>query len=345
MALETHGADLLIEEVSVTYPGAPGDALSDIGLHVAAGSVTAVLGPSGCGKSTLLRVIAGLTLPATGRVALNGTDLAGVAPHRRGIGLMFQTNALFPHLSVGGNVEFGLRMKKVPAIERRHRIAEVLELVGLPGWQNRPVTSLSGGEGQRVALARTLAPAPAVILLDEPLGALDRALRDRLVPDLAELFDSLSVTAVYVTHDQDEALAIADQLVVMDAGRIVQAAAPAQVWAEPASEFVARFLGCPNIIDAGCPALPAGADRSTGRVLVRSDSITIESATGSEADPTPAEATVRSVAFRGERCVIGIELRTDGSVLEVSVRSAEAEAFAVGDRVGVRIDPAGVRAV
>jgi thiamine transport system ATP-binding protein len=343
MTLRVHGADLRIEAVSVSYPGATENALNDISLDVAAGSVTAVLGPSGCGKSTLLRVIAGLTVPAAGRVVLNGADLAGVAPHRRGIGLMFQSNALFPHLGVGGNVEFGLRMQKVPAVERRDRVAEVLELVGLPGWQDRAVTSLSGGEGQRVALARTLAPAPAVILLDEPLGALDRALRDRLVPDLAELFDSLSVTAVYVTHDQDEALAIADQLVVMDAGRIVQASTPAQVWAEPASEFVARFLGCPNIVDAGCPALPVGTDQSTGRVLIRSDSISLEPGSGS--DPALPDATVRSVAFRGERCIIGIELRTDGSLLEVSVQSAAAGSFAMGDRVRVRIDPSGVRAV
>jgi thiamine transport system ATP-binding protein len=335
------GADLAITTVSVSYRGAPRSALENVSMTVASGSVTAVLGPSGCGKSTLLRVIAGLTHPDSGHVTLDGVDLAGVAPHKRGIGLMAQSTSLFPHLTVGGNVEFGLRMLKVPVRTRRLRVAEVLELVGLPGWQDRLVTSLSGGEAQRVALARTLAPAPKVILLDEPLGALDRGLRDRLVPDLAELFALLSVTGVYVTHDQDEAFGIADQLVVMNAGEIVQSGLPATVWAEPDSEFVARFLGCPNIVDANLPVLPAGTDRSTGRVLVRLDSITLES--GSLA--ASSDALIRSVVFRGDRCIVVIALLRGDTTLEVSIPSAEAGALTVGDLVGVRIDSTGVRAI
>ena len=341
MTRSQQGADLSITTVSVTYDGASAAALDKVTMTVPSGSVTAVLGPSGCGKSTLLRVIAGLTSPDAGLVTLDGADLAGVAPHRRGIGLMSQSNSLFPHLTVGGNVEFGLRMRKVPVGERRHRVAEVLELVGLPGWQDRRIDSLSGGEAQRVALARTLAPAPKVVLLDEPLGALDRSLRDRLVPDLAELFTLLSVTAVYVTHDQDEAFGIADQLAVMRAGRIVRIGPPAEVWADPGSEFVARFLGCPNVVDAQLEVLPAGVDRSTGRVLVRSDSITLESGSVT----APPDAVIRSVAFRGERCTVVVVLLDGGTTFEVSVSSAEAAAVIAGDLVGVRIDPSGVRAI
>lgn len=337
----THGADLAVRTVTVSYGNSPSAALANVTLTVPPGSVTAVLGPSGCGKSTLLRVIAGLTQPDSGRVTLDGVDLAGVAPHKRGIGLMAQSNSLFPHLTVGGNVEFGLRMLKVPSRIRRLRVAEVLELVGLPGWQDRLVTSLSGGEAQRVALARTLAPAPKVILLDEPLGALDRSLRDRLVPELAELFALLSVTAVYVTHDQDEAFGIADQLVVMNAGEIVQSGSPATVWAEPDSEFVARFLGCSNIVDATLQVLPAGTDRSTGRVLVRSDSITLESR--SVAD-SPA-AVIRSIAFRGGRCTVVVALLDGDTTLETSISSADAGALMVGELVGVRVDSVGVRAI
>lgn len=341
MIRSQQGADLSITTVSVTYDDAARSALENVTLTVPSGSVTAVLGPSGCGKSTLLRVIAGLMTPDAGLVSLDGADLAGVAPHRRGIGLMSQSNSLFPHLTVGGNVEFGLRMRKVPAGERRLRVAEVLDLVGLPGWQDRRVDSLSGGEAQRVALARTLAPAPKVILLDEPLGALDRSLRDRLVPDLAELFALLSVTAVYVTHDQDEAFGIADQLAVMRAGRIVRIGSPAEVWAEPGSEFVARFLGSPNIVDAHLQILPGGVDRSTGRVLVRSDSITLESGSAT----APPDAVIRSVAFRGERCTVAVALLDGGTTLEVSIASADAAAVIVGDLVEVRIDPSGVRAI
>ena len=341
MARSHQGAELSITSVSVTYKGAVSAALGNVTLTVPSGSVTAVLGPSGCGKSTLLRVIAGLTGPDAGRVRLDGADLAGVAPHRRGIGLMSQSNSLFPHLTVGGNVEFGLRMRKVPVGERRHRVAEVLELVGLPGWQDRRIDSLSGGEAQRVALARTLAPTPKVILLDEPLGALDRSLRDRLVPDLAELFTLLSVTAVYVTHDQDEAFGIADQLAVMREGLIVQIGPPAKVWAEPDSEFVARFLGCPNIVDAHLQVLPAGIDRSAGRVLVRSDSITLEPASAT-AEP---DAVIRSVAFRGERCTVVVAMLDGDTTFEASISNVDAGALVVGGLVRVRIDPAGVRAI
>src|SRR5688500_13204595 len=191
---------LRVEDVSVRV--GEEDALDGVTIEVAEGEVVTVLGPSGSGKSTLLRVIAGLQRPDSGRVLLGGRDLAGTPPHLRGIGLVFQDRALFHHRDVFGNVAFGLRMRRDASEQVEARVRELLELVGRSGFERRAVATLSGGEQQRVALARALAPEPRVLLLDEPLGSLDRRLRDRLLEDLARTFEALSVTALYVTHDQ-----------------------------------------------------------------------------------------------------------------------------------------------
>ncbi len=189
--------------------------LDGVSLHVATGEIVALLGPSGSGKSTLLRVIAGLHIPEAGRVAWNGEDLAGVPPHRRGIGLVFQDLQLFPHKDVGANVAFGLRMQGVDTDDRREQVARLLELVGLPGYEHRRPSTLSGGEAQRVALARSLAPEPRLLLLDEPLGALDRDLHDRLAVEVRALLQRVGITAIHVTHDEQEARTIGDRLVVL----------------------------------------------------------------------------------------------------------------------------------
>ncbi len=223
-------------------------AVSDVDLTVADGSVVALLGPSGCGKSTLLRAVAGLEPPAAGRVSWSGADLAGVPVHRRGFGLVFQDGQLFPHRNVAGNVAFGLRMRRTPRVQAQARVAELLDLVGLAGYEARKSTELSGGEAQRVALARALAPRPRLLLLDEPLSALDRALREQLALDLARVL--AGTTALVVTHDHDEAFTLADQVAVMRAGRIVQTGPPAQVWRSPADEDTARFLGCGTFLPA-----------------------------------------------------------------------------------------------
>ena len=238
---------LRVESVTVRFDG---EAVVDgASLDVATGEIVTVLGPSGSGKTTLLRVIAGLQQPDAGRVVLDGEDLAGVAPHRRGIGLVFQDHALFPHRDVFGNVSFGLRMRGDPPDAVAVRTAELLDLVGLAGFEQRSVGTLSGGEQQRVALARALAPEPRLLLLDEPLGSLDRRLRDRLLDDLARLFDELALTAVYVTHDQTEAFTLGDRVAVMRAGRVVQIATPDELWAQPLDDDVARFLGLANVVE------------------------------------------------------------------------------------------------
>jgi thiamine transport system ATP-binding protein len=222
--------------------------LRGISLAVAPGEIVALLGPSGSGKTTLLRIIAGLEKADQGRLLLHGQDLTTIPVHKRGFGFVFQDFALFPHKNVAANVAFGLRMLKWPVAQMERRVEEVLALVGLAGFGERAVYQLSGGEQQRVALARALAPAPRLLLLDEPLGSLDRALRERLMLELrAILKQQLSITTVYVTHDQAEAFAIADRVLVMNNGRIEQVGAPVELYRRPATPFVARFLGMENL--------------------------------------------------------------------------------------------------
>jgi ABC-type Fe3+/spermidine/putrescine transport system ATPase subunit len=237
-----------IEDVRKAYGPTP--ALRGVSLSIPAGAIVCLLGPSGCGKSTLLRLVAGLEEPDQGEISFEGRSLAGVPPHRRGFGLMFQDYALFPHLDVAGNIAFGLRMRGDPRPAISARVAEMLDLVGLAGYELRRVYELSGGERQRVALARSLAPSPQLLMLDEPLGALDRALRERLLDELHAVLRRVGVTSIYVTHDQAEAFAIADTLVLMRAGLIEQHGPPAALYRAPATHFAARFFGLTNLVPA-----------------------------------------------------------------------------------------------
>lgn len=230
--------------------------LRGITLSVATGDVLVLLGPSGCGKTTLLRIIAGLTEPDNGRVLYNDQEITHLPVYKRNFGFVFQDYALFPHKNVADNVAFGLRMHQWDRARREKRVAEVLSLVGLAGYGPRPIHELSGGEQQRVALARSLAPAPRLLLLDEPLGALDRALRERLMLELRGILKEAGgllgrpegITAVYVTHDQAEAFAIADKIAVMRDGQVEQVARPHALYRQPRTAFVARFLGMTNIL-------------------------------------------------------------------------------------------------
>jgi thiamine transport system ATP-binding protein len=348
----TGGAELHVVSVTVRFPDAGRPALDGVDLEVAVGEVVAVLGPSGCGKTTLLRVIAGLVTPDAGRVVLDGRDLTTTPVHRRGIGLMFQDHALFPHRDVGGNVEFGLRMAGMAPADRRIRVAEVLALVGLEGWERRPVGPLSGGERQRVALARALAPSPRLLLLDEPLGALDRTLRDRLIPELGELFRAVGVSVVHVTHDHGEALAIADRVVVMREGRVAREGTPVDLWRDPGSAFVARFLGVGNVVPRA--SVEVGSS-DPAEVLVRPGAVRLEPVEGDcsvEGDTLPEPdgrramvAEVVRVRFEGERCVVSVRTTADGPVLDATVDPVEGRRWRVGTLARLSVDPEGIVAL
>ena len=238
---------LEIRNLRKSYPD--GWTLRDVSFSVEDGEDLCLLGPSGCGKTTLLRLIAGLDAPDGGQVLVNGGDVTRMPPHLRGFGLMFQEYALFPHKDVLGNVAFGLRMQGQDRPAVAARVAEVLELVGLAGFEHRDVNQLSGGERQRVALARSLAPQPCLLMLDEPLGALDRALRERLMDELPGILRRAGVTAITVTHDQEEAFAIADRVVLMRAGQVVQVGTPEEVYRRPVSAWAAQFLGLTNLVE------------------------------------------------------------------------------------------------
>ncbi len=237
---------LEVIDIHKTYAGEP--LLRGVSFHVDQGETVCLLGPSGSGKSTLLRIIAGLEAPEGGRVCWQGEDITHRPPHLRRMGLVFQDYALFPHLNVAENVAFGLRMQGWPPAARAERVREVLAQVKLSGFENRRVTELSGGEQQRVALARALAPRPCVLMFDEALGSLDRALREELLEDLRRLLHSSDVAAIYVTHDQEEAAAIADRILILHEGKIVRSGPPAQLWENPGHLWAAQFLGVGNVL-------------------------------------------------------------------------------------------------
>jgi len=247
--------------------------LQGVNLTIMPGEILCLLGASGCGKTTLLRIIAGLESCNSGDIWLDGVSVKLTPPHQRGVGLMFQDFALFPHMNVLDNVAFGLKMQRVPRAEREARAREILAVVGLSGFEKRDVSQLSGGEKQRVALARSLAPNPRLLMLDEPLGSLDAALRERLVVELRDIIQRLGLTAIYVTHDQQEAFAIADRVAVMNVGKIEQVANPQELYQQPKTVFVAQFLGMNNIVPASWVARYLNHRVQTPFVLLHPDHI------------------------------------------------------------------------
>jgi ABC-type Fe3+/spermidine/putrescine transport system ATPase subunit len=326
--------------------------LRGIDLSIADGETVCLLGPSGCGKTTLLRVIAGLEQADRGRIICADQDITQLPPHRRDFGLMFQDFVLFPHLTVAENIAFGLKMHGWPAGRVRARVAELLELVDLPEIGQRRVFELSGGQQQRVALARSLAPQPRLLMLDEPLASLDRVLRDQLLADLRALLERLGQTALYVTHDQLEAFAIADRVILINEGRIEQEGPPGELYRRPASAFVARFLGFKNfapgrILQTGPapmvetalgrlhpPDLPAGLrPGEPALVVIRPEGL--RPAAAADADSLTMPVVGRS--FRGSQT--SVRLQAPDSTLMEFVLPGDAGDLRLGESYAWRIDP------
>ncbi|MBA3020027.1 ABC transporter ATP-binding protein [Propionicimonas sp.] len=317
-------AGLGVDEVVVRYGELT--AVDQVSLEVAPGEVVAVIGSSGSGKSSLLRAVAGLEPIVAGNLSWDGADLSRVPVHRRGFAVMFQDGALFPHLNVGGNVGYALHRE--PKLDRATRVAELLELVGLAGYADRLVTELSGGQAQRVALARSLAAKPRLLMLDEPLSALDASLRERLVEVLAAGLRATDTPALYVTHDQDEAFTIADRVAVLSKGRLLQLAAPAELWRHPVDREVAEFLGYRPFLTAAETAVLGWISPPGQLVALGPDALVLDG-NGVEV------AVLAAVVGRGETG-LEVELPT-GQLATVRVKGVTERPA----RVRVRIDPEG----
>jgi putative spermidine/putrescine transport system ATP-binding protein len=308
-ALRTRSTTVRLQELSKHY-GAQ-RAVDALSLTIQPGSMLALLGPSGCGKTTCLRMIAGLVQPSSGEIFVDGKRITGTPVHRRNIGLLFQNYALFPHMTVAENVAFGLEARRRPKSEIAARVAGALQLVQLSGYSDRMPAQLSGGQQQRVALARCLVVEPSLLLLDEPLGALDKSLRESMQVELRAMQQRLGITTIMVTHDQDEALTLADQVAIMRNGQLEQLGSPAEVYQRPVSRFVAGFIGVSNFFRgrverSGYATTPSGlmltvAGRSVGddvTIALRPEAVTIEPGTPSN-EPDCVLGTVEQVVYRG----------------------------------------------
>jgi putative spermidine/putrescine transport system ATP-binding protein len=316
-------------------------ALQPVTLDIARGETVVFLGPSGCGKTTTLRIIAGLETPdAGGRVLFNDEDVTAVPIERRNVGMVFQSYALFPNMTVAENIGYGLKIRGIGTQERASRVAELVALTGIGGLEGRKIDQLSGGQRQRVALARAVAARPRVLLLDEPLTALDASLRERLRGELDRLLRSLGITTVYVTHDQAEAMVLGDRIVVMQSGAIAQIGRPRDIYFEPASRFVAEFIGAANIIEGtaqnGAVALPGGAlalaDRAAHGpvvVMLRPEAITVVTSEGAS-----LRGRVDAVSFVGDR----LRLTVAGAAAKpIVIDAPNTLQVAPGDAIGLQI--------
>lgn len=353
MTLGTTGDELYVEEISHDFGGVA--ALRDITLSVKQGEFITLLGPSGCGKTTLLRIIGGFIRPASGRVLLNGGDLTNLAPHKRPTNTVFQRSTLFPHLDVFENVAFGLRLLKLPEAEVRRRVAETLMLVRLSGFEYRRSHELSGGQVQRVALARVLIVRPRVLLLDEPLSALDLAIRLEMEEELRRLHREVGSIFVYVTHDQREALALSNRIVVLNKGQIEQLGTPDEIYRTPGSPFTARFVGDANLVPVEITGaangqavmllakrsfeVPPGIAARLGAawLVVRPEIIRVNADEGTYENGL--SGVVRDFAYRGSGHAYRIAVEGLEEPLKAEVAAERAAAFPVGHRVTVSWDP------
>jgi putative spermidine/putrescine transport system ATP-binding protein len=341
-----HGASVRIESCGKTFNDGT-RALEPAMLDIARGETLVLLGPSGCGKTTMLRIIAGLETPDEGgRVLFDGNDMTNVPIEKRNVGMVFQSYALFPNMSVADNIGYGLKIRSVPKQERDARVAELVALTNITGLENRRIDQLSGGQRQRVALARAVAIRPGILLLDEPLTALDAALRERLRSELNRLLRALGITAIYVTHDQSEAMELGDRIVVMSKGRIAQVGTPRDIYFTPCNRFVAEFIGAANIIESpvqnGHLVLPGGRQPVTGQAdlaavvaMVRPESIRVV-----EAGAAVLSGTIDSVAFNGEKQRLVVSGAADKPLTVDAPNTLQVKP---GERVGLSISPEAVR--
>ena len=332
-----HSASIRLEGVSKSFDGRI-NAVDDVSLHVQPGEFFALLGPSGCGKTTSLRMIAGFELPDRGRIMIGARDVTDTPPHQRDMGMIFQSYALFPHRSVAENVAFGLRMRGLPKTEISTRVAETLRLVQLDGLEERKPGQLSGGQQQRVALARAVVLRAPVLLCDEPLGALDRKLRQHMQFELKQIQKTLGVTLVFVTHDQEEALAMSDRIAVMNGGRVEQTGTPAEIYDQPASRFVADFIGEINVFEGRTEgglfvmldgrALPAPSGAVGSTLAIRPEKLHVVDAGAGLID-----GQVESANFLGGQALYRIASGDARRILLKETLSAERGVRAVGERV------------
>lgn len=328
-------------------------AVDDVSLALDSGEILCLLGPSGCGKTTLLRLVAGLETADAGAIRFDGRDIVAVPPHLRDFGMMFQDFSLFPHMNVRENIAFGLRMHRRSPSEIAARVTEMLDLIDLEAFADRDVTSLSGGEQQRVALARALAPSPRLLMLDEPLGALDRALRERLMIEVRTILKRIGMTSIYVTHDQTEAFAVGDRLAVMNAGKIEQVASPQAIYHQPETPFVAQFLGYQNLVP-GMIAAGGEIETAVGRFSPAESALAAGSAVTllikpmiERADPGPGEGAginqidgvVELLTFRGRFSQLWLATGDRPLLFEVNGDFP----FAIGDAVRICVAPEQLR--
>ncbi len=323
------------------YGGIP--ALDGLTLHIRPGELVALLGPSGCGKTTALRCLAGLEDPDSGTIVVGGEDVTAIPTNKRDMGMVFQAYSLFPHMTARQNVEFGLELRKQDTAARRKRVGDMLDLVGLASQADKYAHQMSGGQQQRVALARALAIEPRVLLLDEPLSALDAKVRSQLRDEIRRIQLEVGTTTLFVTHDQEEALAIADRVGVMSVGRLEQLAEPAALYTGPATAFVADFVGLTNrlsctiedgvarVLGSSVPLLPGSARAGRGVLLVRPEGVLIEAA-------ADGDSTVLSTSFLGAQGRV-IARNAQGEEIHVQVSNTDIGDYRPGDRV--RLTPRG----
>ena len=339
-------ADNIIElrHISKVYSDNGFKAVDDFNLEVKRGEFVTFLGPSGCGKTTTLRMIAGFEMPTSGEILLNGEDISQLPANKRPINTVFQRYALFPHMNIYDNIAFGLKLKKLPKEEIRKKVKRVLDIVDLEGFENRKISTLSGGQQQRIAIARALVNEPEILMLDEPLGALDLKMRQEMQLELKHMHDELGITFVYVTHDQEEALTMSDKIVVLSEGRIQQIGTPEDIYNEPQNAFVADFIGESNIfkgIMTGhmkvrfCGGEFMGmddvAEGTLVDVVVRPEDVII-----TKPEDGVVEGEVVSVIFKG----MHYEVTVESGKYEMVIRTTKC--YSVGERIGMKLEPDGI---